>query len=100
MLPVFSKVFERIIMKQLCSFTEARVIYSKAQSGFRKHHSTNNLLIKIRDNILNALDRGQATIAVMTDFSIAFDTVDYFTVIRKLHSLNISTSTLKLIASF
>ena len=51
------------------------------------------LLIKIRDNISNALDRGEVTIAVMTDFSKAFDTVDSFTLI-------ISTSTLKLIASY
>ena len=57
-------------------------------------------MIKIRDDILNALDRGEVTIAVMTDFSKAFDTVDYFTLIRKLDSLNISTSTLNLIASY
>ena len=36
----------------------------------------------------------------MTDFSKAFDTVDYFTLLRKLHGLNISTSTLNLIASY
>ena len=36
----------------------------------------------------------------MTDFSKAFDTVAYFTLIRKLLSLNISTSTLNLIASY
>ena len=100
LLPVLSKVFERITMKQLCSFIDGRVIYSKTQLGFRKHHSTNTLLIKIRDDILNALDRGEVTIVVMTDFSKAFDTVDYFTLIRKLYSINISTSTLNLIASY
>ena len=52
---VLSKVFERIIMKQLCSFIEDRVIYSKIQSGFRKYHSTNTLFIKIRDYILNVI---------------------------------------------
>ena len=36
----------------------------------------------------------------MTDFSKAFVTVAYFTLIRKLLSLNISTSTLNLIASY
>ena len=33
-------------------------------------------------------------------FITAFDTIDYFTLIRRLHSLNISTSTLKLIPSY
>ena len=88
-------------MKQSYSFIEDRVIYSKTQSGFCKHHSTNTLLIKIRDYILNALlDRGEVTIAVMTDFSKVSDTVGYFTLIRKLHSLDISTSTLNHIASY
>ena len=54
-------------------------------------YSTNTLLIKIRDAILNGLYQGEVTIAVMTGFSKAFDTVDYFTLIRKLYSLNIST---------
>ena len=66
LLPVLFKVFERIIMKKLCSFIEDRVIYSKTQSAFRKHHSTNT---RYRDNILNALDRGEVTIALMIDFS-------------------------------
>ena len=57
-------------------------------------------MIKIRDDILNALDRGEVTIAVITDFSKAFDTVDYFSLMRKLHSLNISTSVLNLFASY
>ena len=66
LLPVLFKVFERIIMKKLCSFIEDRVIYSKTQSAFRKHHSTNT---RCRDDILNALDRGEVTIALMIDFS-------------------------------
>ena len=70
-------------MKQLCSFIEDLAIYSKTQSRFRKHYSANTLLIRIRDDVLNALDRGEVTIAVMTDFSKAFDIVDYFTSIRK-----------------
>ena len=54
----------------------------------------------MRDDILNAMDKGEVTIAVLTDFSKAFDTVDYPTLIRKLHSINISKETLKLIASY
>ena len=73
---------------------------STIQSGFCKHYFTNTMLIKIRDNILNALDRGEVKIAVITDFSKAFNTVDCFTLLRKLHSLNISTPTLNLIGSY
>ena len=68
-------------MKQLCSFIEDHVIYSKTQLEFGKHHSINTLLIKIRDDISNVLDWGEIIIAVMRDFSKAFDTVDYFILI-------------------
>ena len=81
LLPVLSKFFECTIIKQLCSFIEDRVIYSKTQLEFRKHHSINTLLIKIRGDISNVLDWGEVRIAVMTDFSKAFDTLDCFTLI-------------------
>ena len=100
LLPVLSKVFERVIMKQLVEYIEKETIYSSTQSGFRKNHSTNTILIKMRDDILNAIDRGEVTIAVLTDFSKAFDAVDYPTLIRKLHSINFSKETLKHIASY
>ena len=64
-------------MKQLCDYIEESFIYSNNQSGFRKNHSTNTLLMKMKDDILNALEKGEVTIAVLTDFSKAFDTVDY-----------------------
>ena len=40
LLPVFSKILERLIHKQLSSFLdECNVLYEK-QFGFRSHHST------------------------------------------------------------
>ena len=99
-LPIFSKIFERIIMRQLTKYIEDQSIYSITQSGFRKHHSTNTLLLKIRDDILNNLEKGEVTVAVLTDYSKAFDTVDYPTLVKKLHSLNFSKNVLKLITSY
>ena len=97
--PIFSKILERVIMKQLCLFIEDQLVYSKNQPGFRKNHSTNTLLIKMRDDILNAQDRGEVTIAVLTDFSKAFDTVDFDALLQKLHKLNFSKAALKFILS-
>ena len=53
MLPVLSKVFERLIVKQLCNFIEINNIYSSTQGGYRRNHSTNTILIKMSDDILN-----------------------------------------------
>ena len=87
-------------MKQLCLFIEDQLVYSKNQSGFRKNHSTNTLLIKLRDGILNAQDRGEVTIAVLTYFSKAFDTVDFAALLQKLLKLNFSKEALKFILSY
>ena len=37
----------------------------------------------MRDEILNAMDKGEVTIAVLADFNKAFDTVDYPTLYKK-----------------
>ena len=43
---ILSKVFERVIMHQLCHFLEVKAHYNQTQSGFRKGHSTTTLLLK------------------------------------------------------
>ena len=55
--------------------------------------------MKIKDDIVKAMNRGEITLAVMIDFSKAFDTVDFETLIRKLHKLNLSKPSLKIFAS-
>ena len=46
------------------------------------------------------MKRGEVTIAVMADYSKAFDTVAYETVLIKLHQLGFSKSSLMWIASY
>ena len=38
-----------------------------------------------------ALKQSELTMAVFTDYSKAFDTIDFFTLIQKMHSLNFPT---------
>ena len=38
-----------------------------------------------------AMKQSELTMAVFTDYSKAFDTIDFFTLIQKIHSLNVST---------
>ena len=99
-LPVLSKVFERLIMKQLCNFIETNNIYSSTQAGYRRNHSTNTILIKMRDDILNAMNKGKVTLSILADFSKVFDTVDYTVLIKQLSKLNMSPEFLNLILSY
>ena len=97
-LPVLSKVFERLMMKQLCNFIEINNIYFSTQAGYRRNYSTNTILIKMRD-ILNAMNKGEVTLSILADFSKAFDAVDYTVLIKKLSKLNMSPPFLHLILS-
>ena len=44
----------------------------------------------MRDDILNAMNKGEVTLPILADFSKAFDTVDYTVLIKKLSKLNMS----------
>ena len=69
-------------------------------AGFRKSHSTNTLLLKIRDDILRAMSKGELTLSVYSDYSKAFDTVQHHTIIQRLHKIGFSTSALKWFISY
>ena len=99
-LPILSKVFERLILQQLTDHIERKAIYLEYQSGFRKSHSTITLLLKLKDDIKAAMSRSEVTIAVFADFSKAFDTVDYRILLRHLSNLGFSNQTLLLIGDY
>ena len=63
-LSVLSKVYERVILNQIWSFKETQNLYNINQSGFRKGHSTNTLLFKLRDDIRTAMNRSEVTLSV------------------------------------
>ena len=88
-------------MKQQCNFIETSNIYSSTQAGYRRNHSTNTqqILINMRDAILNAMNKGEVTLSILADFSKAFDAVDYTVLIKKLSKLNMSPPFLHLILS-
>ena len=49
-----------------------------------------NYLLGIRDDLLRAMKRGEVSLMVLADYSKAFDTVRFKTVLTKMHSLGFS----------
>ena len=45
--------------------------------AFRKGHSTNTVLMGIRDELLRVMKKGEVSLMVLADFSKVFDTVNY-----------------------
>ena len=94
-LPLFSKVYERLIAKKLSAFLERSCTLKDNIAGFRKLRSANILLMKIRDDILSAMSKGELTLSVYSDYSKDLDAVQHHTIIQKLPKMDFSTAVLK-----
>ena len=97
---VLSKIYRKFIFKQLSDYLERTSIYNSMQSGFRKGHSTQTILLKFRNNIRKALNKKEITMSLFTDYSKAFDTVQHETLIKKLENLNFTNSSVKIILNY
>ena len=84
---VLLRVYEKRLLKQLTIYHLLTISISLATE---KNHSTATLLIKLHDNIKNAMKSSEVTIAIFTDQSKAFDTTDFSILIklkRCIHSI-------------
>ena len=88
-LPVFSKVLERVMYVRLIEYLNTNKILYSFQFGFRKNHSAAMALILLVDRISKALENGDFVIGLFLDFSKAFDTINYHILFAKLHHYGI-----------
>ena len=58
LLPIFSKIFEKIMYERLYNFLEINEILHPLQFGFRKNHSTSHTLISMTETIKKTIDNG------------------------------------------
>ena len=75
-LPVVSKLIEKVAHKQLYAFLSTHNILSKSQFGPRPGHSTSAAIGSLTDDWLRSIDIGQIIGAIYIDLKRAFDTVD------------------------
>ena len=83
-LPIFSKILERIMYNRLLDYMDKLNILNNNQFGFRKHHSAAMALVCLVDKISRAIENGETVLGLFLDFSKAFDTVNYDILFMKL----------------
>ena len=83
-LPLFSKILERLMYSRLLSFINKHNILYAYQFGFRIHHSPNLALVILVDRILKALEKGDFVLGLFLDFFKAFDTVNHSILFEKM----------------
>ena len=71
------------------------------QSAYRRHHSTETALLKVKNDILMNMENQKVTLLVLLDLSAAFDTVDHRILLDRLQfDFGISGSALNWIESY
>jgi hypothetical protein len=79
-----SKIYEKIVHKQLLSyFTNNKLLYAH-QYGFRPLHSTEAASLELIDRIFSLLDEDKIPFAIFMDLSKAFDTLNHNILLYKL----------------
>ena len=92
LLPIFGKIFEKIIFDRLYNFLSQGELLNPSQSGFRPSDSCVNQLIAITHEIFEAFDRNPSleVRSVFFDISKAFDKVWHEGFLYKLKSMGVS----------
>ena len=101
-MPNLSKVFERVIHKQLYNYFNNENLLAEQQYGFRAKHSTELAAIKLVDFINHEMDIGNTPVTVFIDLSKDFDNqnFDMHVLLSKLRYYGVSGVALNLMKSY
>ena len=97
-LPVVSKVFEKLMCKQLSNHFDNKFL--KFQCGFRKKFGAQYRLLLMIDQCKKAVDDNKVFGAILTDLSKAFDCICHGLLIEKLHAYELSLQAAKMIQDY
>ena len=102
LLPIFGKIFEKIIFNRIYNFLSEENLLNNNQSGFRPSDSCVNQLLSITHEIFEAFDCNPTleVRSVFLDISKAFDKVWQEGLLYKLKSVGISGELIKLLENY
>ena len=97
-LPTVSKLFERIMDKQIVAYITPSL--SSLLCGFRQGYSAQHALVRLLEKFKISLDEGGKAGTVLMDLSKAFDCIRHDLLIAKLHAYGFSQEALALINDY
>ena len=78
------KTIGRVSAAQLSDYLVTNNLYAPNQSAYLKFHSTETALVRIQNDILNAVNQHLEAVLVILDFSAAFDTLSHPALLQRL----------------
>jgi len=89
-LPVFSKIFEKVVYGRLYDHLNNNVILNEHQYGFRSEVSTENASYILLNEILTALNNKQMVGGIFCDLYKAFDCINHAVLLEKMKLYGVS----------
>ena len=80
------RYWKKLVLSQISSYLKSRNLCNTCQSAYRPGHSTEAALLKVVDDLLLSLNKGNISVLALLDFSSAFDTIDHFILVHRLHT--------------
>ena len=75
-LKALSKIIEKSIALKL-NYLMNNNLHDNFQSAYKVHHSTETVMVRVKDDTLHAIDGNKAVVLLILDLSAALDTVSH-----------------------
>ena len=82
-LSYLGKIIERLACRQIVQYTNSTGQMEDCQSAYQENFSTETALLKVKTDILDAIDKKEVMFLVMLDLSAAFDTVNHHLLLNR-----------------
>ena len=79
------KTMERMVNNRLVYYLEHNAILTEYQSGFRRHRSTIDQIIRLESVVREAFIKKEHTVAIFFDLERAYDATWKYGIMRDLH---------------
>ncbi len=89
LLPVVSKILEKVVAGQLTEYLETNSLLSNTQHGFRSYLSTDTTLLTLCNTLYANMDKKKVSLITMCDLFKAFDSVSHGVLLNKCSKLKI-----------
>lgn len=100
MLPIFEKVLELVVKKQIEIFLSNNDIITEHQSGFRKHYSCETAIQTVIDEWKLTVSEGKIVGVIFMDLKRAFETIDRERLLEKLYQYGFRGMVLEWLRSY
>ena len=78
------KIIEKLACRQIVKYTNSTGQMEECQLAYQENFSTETALLKVKTNILDAIDKKEVMCLVMLDLSATFDTVNHHLLLNRL----------------